>query len=433
MSRSGKTGKWINAPASAPRQTPMKDPVTGIMPRGYAQISGRASDLGGVVVDIKADDLWPDGLAAAHDESVLDDLDAALGSMAVRCRVHWGIHAPSDVRAMAGGPIYIVDPTDSTLPLYDTIEEVPVWWSAENFNAWATAMMFFANRYESTANFREVASHPATTHYAEPFQRGTKERAIAISGPNAGKNNMEVFTDAGNAGHTPKNVGEVGDNIATIGPAAVEQAALLWPTEVLPDGRTRWRSFGFETTRLYLPVNPYQGWKPTTFTEQDPANPDKTYYPSGFRPETDPGSWTATFIGRSSTDMRARLVLGNNSLRVPLIQAGPKYPTMYNNLTSAISTQGFQTATTTRLRDAYRTVASDATIAQALAATLDVAFGVITADNDPLGLVTSPVHHLRARSVELPDGWSSHLTSEQCAYYNTLAEAMPIGTTRLKA
>ncbi len=399
---------WESAPVSSPRPSFLKPPITGLIPRQVSQVGARAGDLGGVVADCYWSLLQPNeggeidqtGTAKGSWKEIADALATGLP---VRLRIKCGVHSPEWAMDLGGERLTIINPSDPA-----ETHEVPRWWKPEYLAAWGDFMGKMAALLDLNPQIREVASHPATTIFAEPFQRGTKNVAAA-TGPNAGKTNVQVYHEAGLTGVQLDNKGKI------IAPDPLDTAAILWPTQLEANGSPRWRNLGWQQTRYYLPFNPLQSWKVTSTS------------PFEFSPVSNPVSWTATAIGTIAASMQSRVILGNNSLRVPLSQAGVKYPGMYHDITAELSANSYQTATASRLQAAYQVAHPGATQAEALAATLDVAFGAISSSNDPEGLVTSPATHLRARSVELPDGWASLLTPEQCNAYNELAESMPSG------
>lgn len=373
-----------------------------------------------------------------------------------RVRVLLGINSPQWAKLLGTiGPITICDPGDGTL-----IYTCPAWWDPLVKAAFDDLCTKLAVLLEGDPNCREIAIHFAETIYGEPMQRGSGTSAtVAATGVNAGKNNAQVFTEAGLNG---------GSSTA---PDPTDAATVLYPSDIMPSGLTRWASYGFKSTLWYAPENPIQSWNPTTFTSI-----------------TDPGNWTENvFDVIVAANMGAQAVLANNSARIPIAALGSRYATMFAaEAASTISTNAFQTATISIILSSYQTVGAtvtnkaangttatltfsaphgringevvliqgvDATFngtrtltavtsttvqyalastvtstsatgwmattsqAEALKATLNVYFGLITSASDPLGLILSPVTALRAKSVELPTGWHPLLTAGDCATY----------------
>lgn len=402
--------KWSAAPPSSPAASGLKQPLTGIVPRSMSDLNGRTADVGGVVAQVT----W--ALLQPTQSADLDTANTAAGSyveivnalatgLPVRVRVLCGDSSPDWAKNIygAGSSLTICDPDNGAVTY-----TVPQWWQTPFLAAWADLMARLALLLESNAQIVEIASNPATTIYGEPCQRGTKN-TVATTGVNTGKTNVQVYYEAGLTGCVLDGSGH------PTGPDPKDAAAILWPTEIEANGRSRWQNLGWATTRYYLPFNPVQQWQVTAVS------------PFTFKSITDPGSWTSAAIGRTAANMRGRVILANNSLRVPLAQAGVKYPGIYQSESLQQSANGYQTATTSRLVAAYKTVRTGATSIQALVATLDVGFGNITSASDPEGLVSSPASSLRARSIELPSGWDTLLTSPQCAAYNDRAAANTTG------
>lgn len=311
----------------------------------------------------------------------------------VRVRVHCGDEAPAWAKSLGGDPLTLVLTEESGDDGSETFT-CGRWWTQEYLSGWGQLMEKLAPLLEGQERVKEIASHPATTVYAEPFQRGTR----GVTSKATGMTNVEVIYRA------MKQTDPDGAQVETsgglvVGPAKLDAAAILWPT-------TRWESFGWETTRYYLPFNPFQQWR--VITES----------PFTYTAIADPGGWTQTAIAQVVESMGDRVVIANNSLRVPLSVLGGKYTVMVAAFPDDALT-GFQTATQERLTAAYRTVVPTATDTQALHATLDVGLGIVS---------TSPSTALHARSVELPPGWPGVLTDPaRCATYNATAANNPSG------
>lgn len=378
-----------------------KAAMTGLVaeyPGGWN--AARAADLGGLWTKLYWSELQPTAYGPIDTASAswVRLLAAVATGLPVRARIFAGKEAPAWVMTLGGGPLQTFDPYDGT-----ALADTPRWWTGDVLSAYADFMTKVAALVEPMATVVEVASHVATTTYAEPCMRGTAKTLASD-----GLTNVERYLAAGLGSAVLLN------GITPIGPAALDQAALRFPFDLVA-GRSRWESWGFATTRLYLAHNPVQSWKINAGSSR------------GYDALTNPGNFTGTMITAERNNLGARAVVANNSLRVPFSALGSAYATLYQQMTSSGAAVGMQCATMVRMLAAYQTVKPTATNAQALAATLDVAFGIVTSANDPLGLLPTGVPRIRGRSVEVPSSWDALLSSAQCATYNGLAAANPTG------
>lgn len=434
-------GRWANAPGTIDDPNPppppppppgsYKAPVTGVGPRSAGNISGRAADIGFVVADCDWQTLQPTegGPIVTSTTSGLgwNQIETArANNLPYRLRVHCGDQAPSWAKNTGGAPMTLIQTEQKPGQPPPGAETFTCgrWWTAAYLAAWGGFMQDLAALLEDDPLCREVASHPATTHYAEPFQRGTKP-VEATAGPNAGKTNVQVIYETMIASGVSAADAQAEKNAGggIIGPSRADKAAMLWPTDLVTVGSARiprWRTFGWETTRFYIPFNPFQQWEVTNAGSSTFA----------YNVRADPGGWTATCINTMSTNMRAQVVVGNNSLRAPLSAAGPAYTQLYKDLTDATaSANGYQTATQEILTQQYDLVAPGSSASQALATTIRLGLGMITEANDiPESLVTAPVTALRGRSIELPPNWQNNLSAADAATFNNFAAGNPTGS-----
>lgn len=424
-------GPWLNAPGvSTPPTATLKAPMAGIGPRTASPL-GRPDDVGGVVCDMTWAALQPspDGPIVTNGTGPgtwAQITTARSNGTPYRVRIHAGDAAPTWVKNLAGGPLFLViterKPGDNTPP-GTTGYTAPYFWTAAVLNAWGDLMRLVAALLESDPLCLEVASHPSTLQYAEPFMRHTTSGVYSVNAipghPNYGKSNVQVLYDSMRASGVSAADAQVAVNAAgtaAVGPSAADAASLIWPMEEVTVGSqrmSRWQSFGFDSTRYYLAINPLQQW-------WGPNPPGNNQPYSGV---SDPGDWSSTTgLGGMVAAMGPRIVLGNNSIRLPLAVTGPKYAALYvamhnyrNNVT------GFQTATQDILNARYRAFVGDQSVSPSvvLRQVIDVAMGIVTAANDnPTGLVSAPVTDLRAAFVELPPGWDANITPAQAAVWN---------------
>lgn len=381
-------GGLVTPPAGA------KAAMTGLVaeyPGGWN--AARAGDLGGLWTKLYWSELQPivngpiDTASASWTR-----LQAAIATgLPVRARIFAGKHAPAWVMTLGGGPLQTFDPYDGT-----ALSDTPRWWTADVLSSYADFMSKVAALVEPLAGVVDVASHVATTTYAEPCIRGTAKTLGSD-----GLTNVERYLAAG-----------LGSG-STTGPAPLDAAALLFPTDLV-GGVSRWQSWGFTSTRLYFAHNPLQSWKTSAA-------------PRGYDQLTNPGGFTGKLITAERANLGARAVVANNSIRVPFSALGSAYAAVYQQLGASGAAVGYQCATVARMLASYQTVKPTATSSQALAATLDTVTGIVTSTNDPLGLLPTGVTRMRARSVEVPANWDALLTSPQCAVYNIICAGAPTG------
>lgn len=397
-------------PPPPPPPPELKPGVYGIGPRNAQGVLGRQADLGFVVADVYLSELIPVEGGEIDTTRVgarsFGEIERALDSeLPVRVRIHTGRRAPEWMKNLGGGPWTLVN-TEGDADGSETYTN-PAFIESAYLDAYGDAVGKAAKILEPIAQIREVSTNAASTYYGEPMVRGTKNLAATV-GPNTGKTNVRVMYEGGITG-------VVKSGAQVLGPDPKDAAAVLWLFERQANGLTRWENLGFKTTAHYLAFNPFQQWEVTQLN------------PFQYTVRANPANWTNDEIGLLAADMGPRIVIGNNSLRVPLIQAGPGYPDLYAAMAAqAKAPIGFQTATLARLLDAYQTAVPSGTSKAALLRTLDVGFGIMDSTNDvPNGLVTSPVTRLPARSIELPDSWSPNLTPAECAVYNEAGAANP--------
>lgn len=386
-------GGLVTPPAGA------KAAMTGLVaeyPGGWN--ATRAGDLGGLWTKLYWSELQPTANGPIDTASASwVRLQAAVATgLPVRARIFAGRHAPAWVMTLGGGPLQTFDPYDGT-----ALSDTPRWWTPDVLSSGADFMAKTAALVEPLPTVVDVAWHIATTTYAESCIRGTAKTLASD-----GLTNVERYLAAG--------LGEavfVGGTAT--GPAPLDAAALTFPFDLV-GGVSRWQSWGFASTRLYVAHNPLQSWKTSAASR-------------GYDQLTNPGGFTGKMITAERANLGARAVVANNSVRVPFSALGSAYAAVYQQLGASGAAVGYQCATVARMLASYQTVKPTATSSQALAATLDTVTGIVTSANDPLGLLPTGVTRMRARSVEVPANWDTLLTSAQCSVYNLMCAGAPTG------
>jgi hypothetical protein len=379
-----------------PNPATLKNPIKGLVARNLTDVQSRPSDLRGVVAEMDWADMQTTngGALNTSNASWTNLTNCKATGLPVRLRVFTGAAAPTWAKNLNGGPLSVIEPTGDP----SAILTVPLWWKTSYLAAWEDFMTKLAVLLNDDEQVREVAAPPAIYNaFAEPLQRGTS-KTLAVGGPNSGKSNVEVYTAAGLAGGTS----------TTADPQ--DKTAIEYPF-ALVSGIPRWQSLGWTKTRFYHAYTPYQSWKLNAAS------------PRGFDAVTDPGGFTGNLINFADTNMGDLMMHANNSWRVQMLSG--KYPLMYSNLQAASKPWSMQTATLARMLDAYNIVFPAATSQQlALKAGLDTACGIFfDPGSDPNNYVLSPATLIRPYSIELPSGWSPHLSGADCSTYNGLLEA----------
>lgn len=390
-----------------------KSPIRGMVAIGQANVGSRAADLGGVsTVNVNWSDLQPTNGGAIDTASASwASIQAAKATgLPVLLRIFAGDASPTWAKNLNGGPLTIIDNfTSGTATTYT----VPKWWLPSFLALAADFMTKMGLLLDPDPQIRAVAFNPATTNFAEPMIRQVTN-IKATAGVNTGYTNVQLYYQAGltgaqlNAGGTP------------IAPDPQDAAAMMYPFELV-SGVPRWRTW-WPTTLYYMPFSPVQTWKVTN------SSTDPNVF--AYNISINPSDWTQNVaLPQALAALGAQLVVGNNTVRVPLIQAGTEYPPMWQAISASGATQAYQTATQSRITAAYQTVVPGATDAASLKATIDVACGKVTVANDPLTLISSPVNPgLKACWLELPSNVNL-LSSAECLDYNNRFAAQPIMTS----
>lgn len=404
-------------PEPEPPVRELKSPLTGLIARQANSQTcpmDRISDLGGSVAEVRWGDSQPtQGFVLRDPEDPLNTEWAMVQyarktGKPYRLRGYAGVHAPTWAKTLCGR--YRSGDDRNMLHVYSTSagdNTIGRWWYLLYLMAWQEWVMQLAEHFEDDPLCVSIASHPATTTYAEPMQRATAGGAPEIAG------NRQVFIDAGLSGVL------LDESAKPWQPDPDDATAVAWP--VLPVGGRARFSYWFPTTHYFLPFNPFQQWESTV--DGADAGPVAMV------------DFTTWLIGEAVKLMGGQIELGNNSLRAPV--GGGDYATMYelmNTVAGGKAVTAIQTASMQQMMAAYPAGGTDG---DALAATLDIAFGFTTPDNDPQNFLRGLSTPFHTRSVELPNGWQKArktdgtlaLDAAACAVYNEAAAEQPDGTT----
>ena len=219
-------------------------------------------------------------------------IDQAVATgMRLRLRIMAGIYSPDFVKALAGGPIEIVNGSQP-----DHRGEVPRFWEPQVLDQYEELMREVARRYEKVETLAEVVASGAMTVFAEPFYRAQKH----------GESNQRLRA----AGLTFER------------DWAAHERVLRIHNELFP------------RTRTSLAIN---AWDVMT---DDPA---ESYHKKSMSALVDFAQWARKMMG-------AKLVLQNNGLRSNSLPApAGAADNLFTLFTKLPGPKGFQTATLARL------------------------------------------------------------------------------------
>ena len=324
----------------------VKPPIKGLLDRNRMPPAALHPYFGGFVVNAYWKELQPsfDGLLA--DNNVIDQAirqirqTPSANHMKLKIRIFSGQYAPEWVKNLGEGPVYVGDKYDGV-----GAKAVPRWWEDEYQAKYASLLEQLSARYDTVPEVAEFTISGCMTIYAEPLLR-----SVALE-----SNRVNLLR----AGYTANK-------------------------DMTAQRKTIRAHRVFRQTHSSIALNPYQY---VTEEGEGVISLDST----------------VALLNEAYEVLRGKIVLGNNSLRIPLSYLGPKYASMYAAMFAKNTNVYFQTATPERVGD--------------LAATLQWA-------------IDSGVNY-----VELPYGYKDHngpLTSAQLEEYNRGLLASPTdprGTT----
>lgn len=208
----------------------------------------------------------------------------------IKLRIFSGIHAPEWAKNIGGEPFFVRDPQGGAS---GTIGR---FWLDEFGQAYADMQKKLAEQYDGEPEILEVTISRCSTVYAEPFIRGTADRA-----------NIEAFLAAG----------------------YTMEADKLCQSEAV-DAHQAW-----QLTRSSLAFNPWQFIRP-----DGTAGADE--------------SFTEAMMDYCRQELGDRCVLENNSIRWPPLAGS--YPAMYDHIRQLGPPITFQTAAPSRIGDWWQTL-----------------------------------------------------------------------------
>lgn len=460
-------GLRITTQAGGPDYEPpsTKVPLAGLVVRRVGDINGRPDDLGGVICDIHWEDIQPtEGgpiVTSSGGTYGWAQVTTALATgLPVKIRLHLGKWSPNYALAKGSFTIGDFDQNNAATVIPDYTNPAFLVLVDDLYTKVAAIV-------EPIAQIRELATHHATSIYAEPFIRNPR-------GSFGGRTNLQIFYDNGIT-------------------RTSDLAALKRPADIMPSGKTRWEDYGFTNTRLYVPFNPFSYYDGTKTVNDLGLTLEVINYMAAnfgshcvlgnnsFRapPWATSGAWVsgtaragaASTITLASADVATQgqmeggiigidsgpgagqiraITAYNTTSKVATVDASwstnPTSSSVYKYATASTIDNSYvkiykalndlpvciavQQGNNTQVPAGYRGIPSKsgATELDALVATLDVGFGVVQSGSDPLHLLTGGVNRYHLRYQEIPGAWDDWgLTSEQAAVYNELGQAMPIG------
>jgi len=273
----------------------LKPPLQGAVSNGLAIPSYREV-VDAFVVNVYWKDIQLAPGAAIESDNAIDraldqvrQLEPEL-NVKIKLRIFSGIHAPEWAKSMGGEPFWVRDPQGGAS---GTIGR---FWSDKFGEAYADLQEKLAAQYDGEPEILEVTISRCSTVYAEPFIRGTADRA-----------NIEAFLAAGYTMEADQQCQR----------DAVE-AHQVW-----------------QSTRSSLAFNPWQFIRPNGTAGTDE-------------------SFTEEMMDYCRQSLRERCVLENNSIRWPPLTGW--YPSMYSHIRELGPPITFQTAAPSRIGDWWQTL-----------------------------------------------------------------------------
>ncbi|MBV9411865.1 MAG: hypothetical protein JO148_09725 [Acidimicrobiia bacterium] len=162
------TGVAPSTPNVTAPSGPLKPVLQGLLDRDGQPPAGYIpSAVNGWVVKANWKDLQPTAGGPIAANNVIDQAIAAAHKLGVglKLRVYTGINAPDWAKALDGGPVTVVDPQDKQ---QGTIGR---FWTEDFGQAYANLEQKLAAKYDAVPEMREVVISRCTTFFAEPFIR----------------------------------------------------------------------------------------------------------------------------------------------------------------------------------------------------------------------------------------------------------------------
>lgn len=276
--------------------SPIKDPIKGLLDRRAAPTGVYQDTLGGFVVEGRWSALQPtkDGDIASNNtiDQAIADIRAINSAkpgrdLQLKVRLFTGTSAPAWAKTLDGAAVSVEDPVDGGTG------QIGRFWTDNYHNAYSKFIARLAEKYDAIPEIREVTVARCMTVYAEPFIR-----QVASS-------------------TTVNNLLAAGYTVAADKQCHREQL----------DAHKTWA-----TTRTSVSLNPYQ------VVDNDPQTP------------TTDVNFTNEMARYCRQSLGERCVLGNNSIGWPLKSSGG-YTSMYGTIAGLGGPITFQTETACKIED----------------------------------------------------------------------------------